>query len=262
MAARYSIISYSFRRTFERGEMDIFSYIDFCHDKGFTQLDPWMAHLEPGLQDRTWLGEVRSAAEGAGLPFGCVAVDGGHIYEPTAEERTKTRRTREAWLEAAHELGARMVRIDAGGPEEMPPEVFDIIRAGYRELLPQAAALGLAVVVENHWGPTKHPDNVVKLLEAVEGLGLLFDTNNWAEGEAERGWELCARYASLTHIKTHSFDAAGNDPSVDLSKAIRLLRASGYDGAWGIESNPNDGDEIGAALKTLALIKRELARDV
>lgn len=34
------------------------------------------------------------------------------------------------------------------------------------------------VIIENHWGPIKHTDNLVPVLEAVDGLGLLFDTNN------------------------------------------------------------------------------------
>lgn len=258
MANRYSIISYSFRRAFESGAMDIFSYIAFCKENGFTQLDPWMKHLEPGLEDRGWLERVKNAGQEAGLPYGCIAVDGGHIYEPTSEARAKTRSTREAWLEAAAFLGAEMVRIDAGGPEEMPEEAFKIIVAGYRELIPHAKSMGLQVVVENHWGPTKHPDNVVKLLETVEGLKLLFDSGNWAEGQAERGWELCAKYAALTHIKTYAFDAQGNETTSDVPKAIRILRENGYAGPWGIESTPGDGDELGAARKTLALIKREL----
>ncbi len=257
---RYSIISYSFRRSFEDGSMDINGYINFCEENGFTQLDPWNKHLEPGLTDRTWLEAVKTAGKSSGLPFGCVAVDGGHIYEPTAAERAKRRQIASAWLDVAAFLGASQVRIDAGGPEVMSEEMLSLIVGGYNELIPQAQAKGLDVIMENHWGPTKHPENTVRILEAVDGLGLLFDTNNWAEGKQELGWELCAKYASLTHIKTFAFDEQGNDPSVNLSKAFRLLQETGYSGAWGIESVPHDGDERGAALKTLALIKRELGQ--
>ena len=255
---KYSIISYSFRRSFENGSMDIDGYINFCKENGFTQLDPWMKHLEPGLTDRGWLAQVKAAGDATGLPFGCVAVDGGHIYEASAEERAKRRDIANAWLDVAEFLGASQVRIDTGGPDEMTDEMLAIIVEGYNELIPRARAKGLEVIVENHWGPTKYPENVVAVLGAVKGLGLLFDTNNWAPGQAERGWELCAKYASLTHIKTFAFDEKGNDPSVNLSKAFRLLKESGYSGAWGIESVPDDGDERGAAKQTLALIKREL----
>lgn len=254
----FSICSYSFHRTFAAGDMDIFEYITWCHEHGFTQLDPWMKHLEAGLNNPAFLDNVLAAAEKIGLPFGCVAVDGAHIYEANEEARQHNRRMAYTWIDVADRLGANQVRIDAGGPEEMTDDVFAIITEGYRDIIGYAQNKDIQIIVENHWGPTKHPENVVKLLEAVDGLGLLFDTNNWAEGKQEQAWEMCAPYATLTHIKTFQFDAKGNDPTVDLGKAIRLLRESGYQGSWGVESCPVDGDERTAGEKTLALIKREL----
>ena len=47
-------------------------------------------------------------------------------------------------------------------------------------------------------------------------------------------------------------------PLSDLAKAIQLLAAAGYNGAWGVESVPRDGDEYGAVEKTFALIRRTL----
>jgi len=75
----------------------------------------------------------------------------------------------------------------------------------------------------------------------------------------EEGWERCARYAAATHVKTFEFDADGWEKSADLKKAIRLLVEAGYDGVWGIESCPRDGDEIRGALRTMDLIRRALA---
>ena len=260
MANDFSIISYSFRHSFETGRMDLHGYMQFCADNGFTRLDPWMLHLEPGLEDERWLARVKERAADLGLPFGCVAVDGGHIYESEPETREETRRVRERWLDVAEYLGADMIRVDAGGPEDMPSEIFDHIVAGYEELIPRARERGLAVVVENHWGPTKHPENVVRLLETVSGLGLLFDTGNWADGKVELGWRLCAKYATLTHIKTRSFDSEGNETSANLPLAIELLRAASYRGPWGIESTPDNEDERRSAISSIALVKREIAK--
>ena len=39
------------------------------------------------------------------------------------------------------------------------------------------------------WGPTVVPDNVVKLCESIEGLGLLLDTNNFKPELREAGVE-------------------------------------------------------------------------
>ncbi len=254
----YSICSYSFNRMLKDGKMDVFQFIEWNKENGFTLLDPWMAHLEDGYDDDAWLATVKAAAEQAELPFGCIAVDGAHIYEPTEEARAENRARAYRWLDIAAFLGAKQVRIDAGGPEEMPDDIFAIIVDGYNDLVPYAADRDIELIVENHWGPTKHADNCIKLLEAIDGLGLLFDSNNWAEGTAEDAWVKCAKYASLTHMKTFEFDEEGNEPTVDIPKCMGILLDAGYDGAWAIESCPVDGDEPAGALKTLALMKRVL----
>ncbi|GAF71931.1 unnamed protein product, partial [marine sediment metagenome] len=112
---------------------------------------------------------------------------------------------------------------------------------------------------ENHWGPSQIPANVVKLIETIDGLGLLFDTHNWQPELQQEGWERCAKHAAATHVKTFSFDERGNEESVDLSEAFRLLKESNFAGCWGVESVPKDGDEIAGARQTIALIRREVA---
>lgn len=251
----YSLCSYSLHRTVAAGKMDIFGYMAYCKEAGFTLLDPWMKHLEAGYTDNGYLDRVKAAAE---LPFGCLAVDGAHIYEPTAEARAHNREVAYRWLDIAQYLGCTQVRIDAGGRNESAEEIFDIVVAGYKDIVARAQGQGIEVIIENHWGPFQQPDNLYKLLDAVPGLGLLFDSYNWPAGTQQRAWDMYAKYATATHFKTFSFDAQGNDPEQDIAKVIGILQAAGYHGCWGIESTPNDGNEVEAATKTLALLKRIL----
>jgi len=274
---RISIGGFSFHRLLQSGQQDIFKYIADCKELGATQLDAWNAQLAPirsgddvvkagsdperaelTAQDDAYLGRVRQAADEAGLPFGCIAVDGAHIYEPTAEARDANRVLAYRWLDVAQMLGAEQVRVDAGGPQELPDDAFAIIIEGYNDLLGRACDKGLELLMENHWGPSVVPENVAKIIEAVDGLGLLFDSHNWAEGMQENGWALCAKYARSTHFKTFAFDEDGNERSVDIPRCIRTLLDAGYGGCWGVESVPEDGDEYGAVRKTIALIKRTL----
>lgn len=274
-----SVCSFSFHRLLAEGKQDIIQFITDCKELGCTYLDPWNAHLagvqdaetvkKAGFdpenavlpaQDDEYIARVKVATDEAGLPFGCIAVDGAHIYEPTPEARRANRAVACRWLEIASKLGARQVRIDAGGPPEMPDEVFATIVDGYNDLVTRGREKGLEILIENHWGPSPIPENLVKILEAVDGLGLLFDTNNWAPGMQEQGWELCAKYARATHVKTFEFDADGNEPSVDVPKVINILVDAGFQGCWGVESCPKDGDEYEGARKSIALIRRELVR--
>ena len=242
-----------------------------------TLLDPWNAQLAPirdaddvikaggdpqharlTAQDDAYLKRVRQTADDAGLPFGCIAVDGAHIYEPDPELRRANRVLAYRWMDVSEILGAKQMRVDAGGPAELPDDVFAIVVEGYRDLIARGRERDIEILMENHWGPSVIPENVVRIMDGIEGLGLLFDTNNWAPGMHERGWKTCAKYARSTHIKTFAFDENGNDPSFDLHQAIRILVEAGYSGCWGVESCPEDGDEYGAAQKTIALIRRSL----
>lgn len=272
---QFSIASYSFHRTLAAGQQDMFSYITTSKDLGMAQLDPWIGHLQPILaEDKAikergghddfspeayeYASKVKAAADEAGLPVACLAVDGAHIYEPTLEAREVNRASSHRWLKVAQVLGAQQLRIDTGGTPEMPEDTFEIMVAGYQDLLKRVNDAGLELLMENHWGANNVPKNIVRVLEAVPGVGLLFDTHNWGPGLQQEGWDLCAKYARSVHVKTFQFDDAGNDPSVDLDKVIHMLVDTGYDGVWGIESVPKDADELGAIQKTKALIARVL----
>jgi sugar phosphate isomerase/epimerase len=272
-----SICSYSFHRLLEEGGQDVFKYISDCHTLGCTQLDLWNGHLPSLLDDETrapssfapgyaqlsadevdYLTRIKAAADGVDLPFGCLAVDGAHIYESSPEARRAQQIKAYRWLNIAEQLSAQQIRIDSGGPTELPEDVLEIIVTGYNDLIPRAGEKGIEVVIENHWGASRIPENVVRILEAVPGLGLLFDTGNWPDELRETGWTRCARYARATHLKTYAFDAEGNETTVDIPRAMRILQETGYQGSWGIESVPRQGDEIEAAKKSIALVRRVL----
>jgi len=272
-----SICSYSFHRLLEAGKQDIFRYITDCKELGCTLLDPWNSHLPELLpasrgqaggraraeslsaKEEDYVKRIKAAAQAAGLPFGSLAADGAHIYEADLEKRQANRVEAYRWLTIAEKLRARQVRIDPGGSPEMPEEMFTVIVEGYQDLVKRAKDKGLELLIENHWGAANRPENIVRILEAVPGLGLLFDTHNWAPGTQPQGWELCARYAKATHIKTFAFDDAGNESTTDIPYIMRRLIDTGYRGVWGIESCPRDGDEYGGARKTIELIRRVLA---
>lgn len=270
------ICSYSFHRLLAAGKQDIFRYITDCAEFGCTQLDPWNAHLanlksgDTAIQagnnpqqshqllsaaDVEYIDKVEEAADRSGIPWGCIAVDGAHIFEPTEEARRANRQRAYRWLQIADKLGAEQVRIDAGGPENMPDDAFKVIVDGYNDLIARANPLGIEVLFENHWGPTLIPDNCVQLCDSIEGLGMLLDTHNWKEGLRDEGRRKCAKYARASHIKTLNWDG-DKEVGENAEEAIKILQDAGYRGAWGIESVPKDGDEYAGCRKTIELIRR------
>lgn len=273
----YSIASYSFHGLLESGKQDMFKYISDCKEMGCALLDPWNGHLAPLIaEDKAikasdnptqahfseaglaYARQVKAAADEAGLPVGCLAIDGAHMYEPTAEGRAANRACGYRWLEVADILKSQQVRMDTGGTVDLPDEQFEIIVEGFKDVVARAGEKGIEVVLENHWGASHVPENVLKVIEAVPGLALLFDSGNWAEGRREDGWAMCAHLAKSVHIKARAFDENGNETTFDVPRVVRLLAAGGYSGCWGVESVPREGDEYEAARKTIALVQRTL----
>lgn len=272
----YSICSYSFHRSLEEAKHDIYQYIRDCEDFRCSQLDPWSAHLPELLatdsairegragskpstlsdQERGYLEEVRRAQELSGIPFGCIAVDGAHVYEDDEELRVRNRAVALRWIMTAAILGASQVRIDAGCRGELTDDVMDAIARGYSDLVKEAGSLGVEVLTENHWGATREPENMLRILDSVSGLGLLFDTRNLPEDRYDEGCRMLAPRARAVHIKT-VFDPESWEDELS-SRAIECLKRAGYSGCWGIESVSDCLDEYEGVRRSIALLREHV----
>ena len=142
---RIGICSFSFHRLLAEGKQDIFQFIKDSKDLGCTQLDPWCAHLTPlrdgdavlfggGNPDQAefaagedeYIQKVKEAGEASGLPCGCMAIDGSCVYDEDPAVREQHLQLSYRWLDIAGKLGCEYARIDAGGPAEMPDDIFAI----------------------------------------------------------------------------------------------------------------------------------------
>ncbi len=274
---QFSIASYSFHRELASGRQDMFKYITDCKELGCSQLDPWNSHLAPlvvedeqirassnptqttfsqaGLE---YVARVKAAADAVGLPFGCVAADGSHVWEPTEEARAANHACAYRWLDVAHRLGAESMRTDTGGKPELPDDMFKIIVDGLQDTVNKGRELGVRVSIENHWGASNIPKNVIRVLDAVDGLTLLFDSRNWAKGMREEGWQVGVPRAKDVHIDLFRTQENPETLEADLTRLIKMLVKSGYNGCWGIESIPSDDDEYGAIRKSMAFIEKTI----
>ena len=274
---KFSVASYSFHRELESGRQDMFKYITDCKELGCSQLDPWNSHLAPlVLEDEQirasanptqatfsaagleYVARVKAAADAVGLPFGCVAADGSHVWEPTEEARAANRACGYRWLDVARRLGAESMRTDTGGKPELPDDMFKIIVDGLQDFVNHGRDAGVRVSIENHWGASNIPKNVVRVLDAVDGLTLLFDSRNWAKGTREEGWQIGLPRAKDVHIDIFKTQENPETLEQDLTRLIKTLVDAGYDGCWGIESLPPD-DEYNGVRQSMAFIEKTVA---
>lgn len=265
------------------GQRTIFEYIELCRELGCSHIQPWAAHFHTGVpleqitavgydpaasgcppwyeppEDSGFISDVASAVRAAGMEAELIAVDRASVFWPEPVEAAERRTRAKRWLDVAARLGAIGIRVDSGGPEIPDHDTYAAICDGYRDLVREATKLGLEVYIENHWGSSSVPENIVAFLEEVEGLHYLFDTNNWQPGRQRDGWRLCAPLAQSTHIKSLGFTETGTPLPPDLPDVVQQLFGSGYTGMWGVESFPDQQDEVETVKATLDMIERSAA---
>ena len=242
---RVSLMSYTFNPMTRVGTMDCFGYLETVRYRyGLRMADLWnrtLASIEP-----EYLAQVKAGLAERELELVNLAVDGAHIWEDDPEVREEHHQVALAHMVAAEALGARTLRIDAGGGRDdrhFTDEQFDHIVMRYREYARRAEDNGYRVGPENHWGSEAVPEEMVRLCEAVDSLafGVLLHTRRWFGEHAPDGDKVVAPWVMHTHLATNVTDE-------ELSGTMAMLRDAGYAGAWGIELGGATYAEAGVAV--------------
>ena len=134
----------------------------------------------------------------------------------------------------------------------------------------------MQLLLENHGGITADPEVMVQLINDVgpTHLKTLVDIGNfepWMSAHDPRrgspnlheldltplyeGLARIAPYAGYVHAKTHDFDENGKPVVIDVVKALRIIRDTGFSGPIGLEYEGNTGDPWENTARTRALVE-------
>ena len=245
-----SIAGYSFHGALADGTLNVFGYLEACRYRyHLDTADLWNGVLgtdpEQYLQP-AFLAKVRNAMRERGLTLVNYHADGCHIWEDDPAVRERNASMAERHLQAAEILGAKTVRIDAGGRDRYwTPEQFEQIVKIYRIWAKRAHDNGYAVGPETHWGPENYPDNMLKLAKAVDkpGFGILLHMGKDIAGTPDDYDRQLAPLAVHTHI-------CARNASTRIDSVLRILREAGYKGCLGVEhhSAKNEFAEVEVQL--------------
>jgi sugar phosphate isomerase/epimerase len=232
------------------------------------------------LPERTpaYLGQLKRALGDAGVRLVNMPIDVGNISDANRDYREEDLAEIEEWMRAAAELGAAMVRVNASAAMAGAPLApLDVTIESYRRLARLAGSLGLQLLIENHGGITADPAVIVQILEAVgtDKLKALADIGNFEpllsmqmaifqgqpppEIDATPVYTALAQiapYAGLVHAKTYDFDQHGQPLHLDVVRALRVVRDTGYAGTISIEYEGNSGDAWENTRRTIALVEQ------
>lgn len=253
---RVSVLSYSFRGLLAEGKMDVFGYLETCKYRyGLGAADIWSGFLTS--TEECYLNKVRDGLDERGLVLADLCVDGAHIWEDNPDAREKNHQNALAHLRAAEILGARFMRLDAGGRgQTWTSEAFDHIVKRYREYAQWASDHGFKMGGENHWGPEGVWANMQKLYRAVghPGFGISCHLGGWQGTEEEKATadREAAPWVCHTHI-------AWNVTEGPLVEKMQNLRAAGYKGYYSIEHHSAKDEYTEVAIQ-IAKVRRVLER--
>lgn len=176
----------------------------------------------------------------------------GTFSSPDREERKAALDAVKQWVDVAHTLGARSVRV---GPGKADPGDLERTAAAYQALATYAQAKDVHVVVENHGDfGTTHPEEMVKVLKLVGPgrLGALPDFANFPdEPTREKGLKMLFPLAPyLCHAQGLRFNAEGAEIEYDFPRAVEIAKNAGFRGVYSVEFE-GPGDPYIGIQKTL-----------
>jgi L-ribulose-5-phosphate 3-epimerase len=250
MADSLSLAGWSLVRRFRATENPL-ALLDFPRvareEFGFDAIElnsPFFASL-----DSDYLDELSANAAKAKVRLLGIAVDRmGDLaaLDPVTREEAVQRHI--PWLEAGALLDCAFVRVNLGGHDAADPEAA--VRAGiasFGALAQAAGERGVTLVIENHWGLSADPANMVRIITTVNDarLGALLDFGNFPDDIRYDALARIAPYARTVHAKFKDFDTQGKPLEIDVARCVSIVRDAGYVGNWGIEYEGQGDDHDG-----------------
>ena len=148
------------------------------------------------------------------------------------------------WVDIAAVLGCHAIRCNARGGGDTPAEDPDAVERAaeaFAALIEYAKESQINVLIENHGGLSSDPNWLPQLMEKVGSphFGILPDFGNYhpiGQTDVYEAVRLAMPYAKGVSVKA-AWQPDGSHPQYDLEKLLKIAKAAGYSGFWGIESS-------------------------
>ncbi len=247
--------TYSLRTYMNEGKYDLVSVMPLMKElniKGVTLNDIWLKST-----DKPYLDTIKKSARDNGIIIAGLICEGNLSTTDDAKWQAQVDLDAKK-MEAAAYLGAPIVRLNLGGLGDQAKDDTigtDRCIAAFKQLLPLAKKLKIKMTIENHGGPSKKADNIIRIIKATDPkwVGSCLDFRNWPAEALYAENAKMAQYAYHVHAKAYQFGADGEETSVSYEKLLNMMKASGYKGAVSIEFE-GPGDQIDGVKKTRDLI--------
>ena len=231
-------------------------------------------HRQMDSEDNSYLQGLKRRAFLNGLDLICLSSHQDFVH-PEPELRQQHIDHTLKCIELAYKLGIPCIRLNSGrwktiasfddlmdarGNEPPIPgytedDAFGWCIESIQKCLDKCAECGVTLALENHWGLTRTPEGVLRVIDAVNSPWLvgLMDTGNFREDLYEN-LEKMAEYVRFVQAKTYCGGGEWYTLEMDYSRIAQILKAVNYSGYISLEMEGKE-DPATAVPKSIALLK-------
>jgi L-ribulose-5-phosphate 3-epimerase len=272
---RLAVSTYSYWH-FQAEKYPIERVIEDAATLGFDGVE--ILHRQMASEDPAYVRGLKRAAFLSGLDLVMLSIHQDFV-SPDAAERKKDIDHTVHCIQLASDLGIPAIRLNSGRWNTI--KSFDDLMkvkgdeppiAGYTEddafkwciesieaCLPAAEKAGVMLALENHWGLTTRPENLLRIYKAIRSpwLGINLDTGNFA-GDPYPGLELLAPHAVIVQAKTYYGGGEWYTLDLDYRRIAGILRQAGFKGYVSLEMEGKEPPAT-AVPKSLQVLRTAFA---
>jgi sugar phosphate isomerase/epimerase len=249
---RLAVSTYSYWH-FKPEKYPIEKVIEEAAALGFDGVE--ILHRQMADESPAYVNGLKKAAFRHGLALPMLSIHQDFVTPDSAERQKDIEHTKHC-IDLAAQLGAPAIRLNSGRwntiksfddlmkvKGEEPPiaghtegEAFQWVIQSIEACLPAAEKAGVLLALENHWGLTTKPENLLKIYKAVRSPWLVInmDTGNFAT-DPYAGIEMLAPHASIVQAKTYYGGGEWYTLDLDYPRIASILRRAGFQGWVSLE---------------------------
>ena len=272
---RIGVSTYSYWH-FKPEKYPIEKVIDDAARLGFDGVE--ILHRQMADESVSYMNKLKRAAFVNGLDLTMLSIHQDFVF-PDASERQKNIDHTIHCIDLAYQMGIPAIRLNSGRWKTIK-SFDDLMKAegqepplpGYtkkdainwcvesiEKCLPAAEKAGVMLALENHWGLTTYPDDLLAIYKSIESpfFGMNVDTGNFV-GDSYPQFEKLAPYASIVQAKTYYGGGVWYTLDLDYKRIAGILRKAGFKGYVSLEMEGNEAAET-AVPKSLAVLREAFA---
>ena len=269
---KFAIATYSYWH-FREPKVTVQEVIDHAANLGAHGVD--VLHVQMDNETQEYLKSLRQRAENNGVELICLSIHQDFV-DPDKAVRDQNIEHTLRCIDIAHELGISYIRLNSGrwntiksfdelmanrGIEPILPgftedDGFNWCIESITECLPAAEKAGVVLALENHWGLTRTPEGLLRIVNAIDSpwLGVLMDTGNFLEDPYGKLEQIAAQ-AVFVQAKTYYGGGEWYTLDLDYPRIANILKKANYEGYISLEFEGKEDANTGVP-KSLELLRQ------